>query len=202
MRAVLQRRDRQRRVTEAARARRAGDAAGAVDILAAVLVEDADHVGANAEMARALRLLDDPVGAEAHLRTALAGVLDYGLVVELAQAMVEQGRVEEAEELLDSALVMADGNPRLDPGEALIVRATIAHAQERDEDARAALDLIVPKRASALTKRYAERLRADLEPERVARGAAVDDDVTSEVGGGLARDGREPAREHDPAADA
>jgi hypothetical protein len=177
MRAILVRRGRQKRVTDAARARRAGDAPGAVDLLASVLVEDPDHVGANAEMGRALRLLDDPAGAEEHLRVALAGVLDYGLVVELAQALAEQARVAEAEELLDSALVMAKGNPRLDPGEALLVRATIAHAQGRDEDARAALDAVIEKRASKLTKIYVERLRAALEAEGLARGTAVDQDV-------------------------
>lgn len=178
MRGVLQRRDRRRRIGAAARARRAGDAPAAVDLLAGVLVEDPEHTAANAEMARALRLLGDPAGAEEHLRTALAGVLDYSLVVELAQALVEQARVDEAEELLDSALVMAKGNPRLDPGEALIVRAAIAHALERDDDARAALDAIVPKRADKLTKVYAARLRAALsEPQSVPRGSAVDEDV-------------------------
>lgn len=161
-RGALGRRHFQKQVERAAGLRRAGDAPGAIDVLAELLIRDPGDVGANAEMARALRLLGDPAGAEEHLRKAVSNVLDYQLVVELAQALTEQGRVEEAEDLLDAALAMAKGNPRLDPGDALIVRATIAHAQGRDDDALAALDQIVPKRASALTKRYAERLRGSI----------------------------------------
>jgi hypothetical protein len=128
-----------------------------------MLVRDPDDPGANAEMARALRILGEPAAAEEHLRRAAASVLDYQIVVELATAVAEQGRVDEAEQLVDAALAMAAGGPRLDPGEALLVRATIAHAQGRDEDARSALDAIEPKRASALTKEYAARLRGALE---------------------------------------
>ena len=150
-------------VRRAADARRAGDPHGAIDILAEVLTAVPDHVAANAEMARALRLIGDPAGAEDHVRAALAGVLDYQLVVELAGILAEQGRVEEAEQTVDAALFMAGGNPRLDPGEALLVRAAIASAQGREEDARAALDAIVPKRASKQVLAYAARLRAGLD---------------------------------------
>jgi hypothetical protein len=57
---------------------------------------------------------------------------------------------------------MAGGNPRLDPGEALLVRAAIAAGTGDDDAARAALDQIVPKRASKATTAYAQRLRASL----------------------------------------
>ncbi|HEX9713363.1 MAG TPA: tetratricopeptide repeat protein [Actinomycetota bacterium] len=152
-----------RRLRDAARLRRAGDAPGAIDVLAEVLTADADHVAANAEMARALRLLDDPAGAEEHLRRALDVVLDYTLICELAAALAEQGRVAEAEESLDAALFMTEKQPRLDPGEALLVRAVIAHGQGRDDDARAALAKIVPKRARRDTLRYAERVHASID---------------------------------------
>jgi hypothetical protein len=143
--------------------RRSGDAHGAIEALADVLTADADHVAANAEMGRALRLIGDPSGAEEHLRIALKGVLDYQLVVELAGVLAEQGKVTVAEEHLDAALAMAKANPRLDPGEALLVRAAIAAGQGRKTDARRALDAIPPKRASADVKRYAERLRESLD---------------------------------------
>lgn len=151
-----------RAVKRAAALRRSGDAPGSIDVLADVLVREPDNVAANAEIARALRILGDPAGAEEHLRRALAGVLEYSLVCELAAALAEQGKVAEAEQTLDGALAMAAGAPRLDPGEALLVRAVIAAAQGRDDDARAALDAIEPKRASRLTKEYAGRLRASL----------------------------------------
>src|SRR6266704_533332 len=73
--------------------------------------------------ARALRLIGDPAGAEEHLRVALKTVLDYQLVVEMAGVVAEQNRIKEAQGLIDAALGMAEGNPRLDPGEALLVRA-------------------------------------------------------------------------------
>jgi len=153
-----------RLLRRAATLRRGGDSPAAIDVLAPFLALHPNDVGANAEMARALRVLEDPSGAEEHLRAALAQVLDYTLVVELAASFAEQQRAAEAEDLLDSALFMTKGNPRLDPGEALLVRAAIAHAQGRDEDARAALDAIHPKRASRQTKAFAERLRGRLEP--------------------------------------
>ncbi|MFP5225594.1 MAG: tetratricopeptide repeat protein [Actinomycetota bacterium] len=155
--------DRTRKTIEAAAAaRRDGDAPAAIDLLADVLDADPAHVAANAEMARALRLIGDPAEAEAYYRVALEGVLEYSLVVELSEALVEQGKVADAETVLDAALVMAQGNPRLDPGEALIVRATIALAQQRTGDAAEALDLIVPKRASKRTKALAASLRERL----------------------------------------
>lgn len=149
--------------------RRAGDPHAAIDVLAEILTATPDDVPATVEMARALRLIGDPVGAEEHIRIALAAVLDYTLTVELAGVLAEQGRVVEAEQTLDAALFMADANPRLDPGEALIVRATIAHAQGRADDARTALDQIVPKRASKTTKRYAALLQERITP---ANGSA------------------------------
>lgn len=151
-------------VASAAAARRDGDAPAAIDLLAEALASDATHVSANAEMARSLRLIGDPIEAEPYYRTALEGVLEYSLVVELAECLAEQGRVVEAEETLDAALAMATGHPRLDPGEALVVRATIALAQERFEDARAALALIVAKRASKRTTELAAKINNRLPP--------------------------------------
>jgi tetratricopeptide (TPR) repeat protein len=145
----------------AARARQAGDAPEAIDRLAPVLEIEPDHVPANAEMARALRLLGDPLEAEGYYRVALDGVLEYSLVVELAECLAEQLRFDEAEILLDAALEIAEGDQRRDPGEALCVRAAIALAQQRPEDAQVALDLVVPKRASKRTKQLRDRLSAD-----------------------------------------
>jgi lipopolysaccharide biosynthesis regulator YciM len=152
-----------RRVRAAAERRRDGDFPAAIDALAEVLTSQPDHLAANAEMGRALRLLGDPAEAEGYLRHALEGVLDYQLVVELAGVVAEQDRTDEAEVLIDAALAMARGNPRLDPGEALLVRAAIAAAEGRPADARAALDAIVPKRASRQVRAYAERLRASVD---------------------------------------
>lgn len=146
-------------IRNAARARQSGDAPGAVDLLADVLEADPTHVAANAEMARALRILGDSAEAESYYRTAIAEVLEYSLVVELAESLAEQERFQEAEEIIEAALAMAEGNQRNDPGEALCVRATIALAQDRPADAHAALDLIVPKRASRSTKSLADKLR-------------------------------------------
>ena len=112
-------------------------------------------------MGRALRLLGDPVEAESYYRAAIEAVLEYSLVVELAECLAEQHRFDEAEVLIDAALSMAEGDPRRDPGEALCLRATIALAQQRPEDAKGALALIIPKRASKRTKQLAERLAAD-----------------------------------------
>jgi hypothetical protein len=156
-------RDRHRRAISAAAAhRRDGESHEAIQILADVLTSEPGHVTANAEMARALRLIGDAAGAEEHLRICLRDVLDYQLLVELASVLAEQDRVAEAEETLDGALFMAEKMPRLDPGEALLVRAAIAAGDGRPDAARAALDAIPPKRASATVKRYAERLRASL----------------------------------------
>ena len=84
-------------------------------------------------------------------------------MVELAGVVAEQNRIKEAQGLLDAALGMADGNPRLDPGEALLVRAAIEAGRGKKKEALDALDKIVPKRASPQVKDYAARLRARLE---------------------------------------
>ena len=150
-------------VERAASLRRAGDFTGAIDVLADALTADPEDTAANAEMARALRLIGDPAGAEEHIRIALKTVLDYQLVVELAGVIAEQNRIKEAQGLIDAALSMADGNPRLDPGEALLVRAAIEAGRGKKKEALKALDAIVPKRASGQVKEYAARLRANLE---------------------------------------
>jgi tetratricopeptide (TPR) repeat protein len=150
-------------VERAAALRRAGDFPAAIDVLADALTADPEDASANTEMARALRLIGDPAGAEEHLRVALNSVLDYQLVVELAGVVAEQNRINEAQGLIDAALGMADGNPRLDPGEALLVRAAIEAGRGKKKEALEALDRIVPKRASAQVKDYAARLRARLE---------------------------------------
>ena len=150
-------------VDRAAALRRAGDFTGAIDVLADALTADPDEAAANAEMARALRLLGDPAGAEEHIRIALKEILDYQLVVELASVVAEQNRIKEAQGLLDAALAMTDGNPRLDPGEALLVRAAIEAGRGKKKEALKALDEIPPKRASGQVKEYAARLRAKIE---------------------------------------
>lgn len=163
-------RDAHRRAVRAAAAnRQGGDAPRAIDIMGEVLSAAPNHAAANVEMARALRVIGDPAEAEGFYRTALSAVLDYVVVCELAAVVGEQGRTAEAEELIDAALTMADGHPRLDPGEALLVRAALALGEGRTDDARAALDKIVRKRATPATKRYEERLRARLEPSDLDR---------------------------------
>jgi lipopolysaccharide biosynthesis regulator YciM len=152
------------RIKHAAALRQAGDFPAAIDELADVLTEEPEDTAANAEMARALRLIGDPAGAEEHLRIALKDVLDYQLVVELAGVVAEQNRIKEAQGLIDAALSMANGNPRLDPGEALLVRAVIEAGRGKKKQALAALDQIVPKRAGPQVREYAARLRAQLEP--------------------------------------
>ena len=62
-------------VERAASLRRAGDFTGAIDVLADALTADPEDTAANAEMARALRLIGDPAGAEEHIRIALKTVL-------------------------------------------------------------------------------------------------------------------------------
>ena len=150
-------------VERAAALRRAGDFPAAIDVLADALTADPEDAAANTEMARALRLIGDPAGAEEHIRVALKEVLDYQLIVELAGVVAEQNRIKEAQGLIDAALGMADGNPRLDPGEALLVRAAIEAGRGKKKEALAALDQIVPKRAGPQVKEYAARLRARIE---------------------------------------
>lgn len=152
-----------RPIRAAAAYRRDGDPHEAIQILADVLTKDPENAAANTEMARALRLIGDPAGAEEHLRLGLRNILDYQMLVELASVLAEQDRIDEAEETIDAALYMAEKTPRLDPGEALLVRAAIAAGEARNHDAVAALDAIPPKRASGSVKEYAKRLRDSLQ---------------------------------------
>jgi tetratricopeptide (TPR) repeat protein len=152
-----------RPISAAAAYRREGNAERAIEILGDVLANSPDHAQANVEMARALRVLGDPAEAEVFYRAAIAEVLDYVAICELAQVVVEQGRIEEAEELIDAAIAMANGQPRLDPGEALLVRASIAIGQGRLAAAHEALDQIHRKRASKTTRAYVETLRARID---------------------------------------
>ena len=153
-----------RPIRAAAAYRRDGEPHESIQILADVLTKDPENAAANTEMARALRLIGDPGGAEEHLRIGLRSVLDYQMLVELASVLAEQDRIAEAQETLDAALFMAEKSPRLDPGEALLVRAAIAAGEGRNDDARAALDAIPPKRAKQPVKDYAQRLRDSLAP--------------------------------------
>lgn len=152
-----------RAVADAGGRRRAGDAAGAVDLLAPVLLADEDNTAANVEMARALHVLGDLDGAEEHYRRALRAELDYRLVVELAGVIGSAGRVREAEEMLGAALQMTEAVEGLDPGEALLVSATLAAGQGRNDDARAILDEIENGRPGSDVLEYARRLRERLQ---------------------------------------
>ena len=153
---------RRRAVANAGELRRNGDAAGAVDLLAPVLMADEEDAAANVEMARALQVLGDLEGAEEHYRRALRAELDYRLVVELAGVVGSAGRVREAEELLGAALQMTEAVEGLDPGEALLVSATLAAGQGRNEDARAILDEIEAGSPGPDVRDYAHRLREKL----------------------------------------
>jgi len=153
---------RRRRITQAGELRRAGDAAGAVDILAPILLADAEDAAANVEMARALHVLGDLEGAEEHYRRALREELDYKLVVELAGVVGSAGRVTEAEELLGAALQMTEAVEGLDPGEALLVSATLAAGQGRNDDARAILDEIEAGNSGPDVREFSRRLREKL----------------------------------------
>lgn len=151
-----------RRVDDAGELRRAGDAAGAIELLAPVLMTDPENAAANVEMARALHMLGDLEGAEEHYRRALREELEYELVVELAGVVGAAGRVPEAEELLGAALQMTQVEKELDPGEALLVSATLAAGQGRPDDARAILDEIEAGSPGPGVREYATRLRARL----------------------------------------
>ena len=153
---------RRRAIAQAGEQRRAGDAAAAVELLAPVLLADAEDAAANVEMARALHVLGDLEGAEEHYRRALREELDYKLVVELAGVVGSAGRVKEAEELLGAALQMTEAVDGLDPGEALLVSATLAAGQGRNDDAREILDEIDAGKSGAEVREYASRLRARL----------------------------------------
>ena len=151
-----------RRIDEAGELRRNGDAPGAVELLAPVLMNDADNSAANVEMARALHVLGDLEGAEEHYRRALREELEYALVVELAGVVGAAGRIPEAEELLGAALQMTQVEEGLDPGEALLVSATLAAGQGRNDEARAILDEIEAGKPGPAVREFAQRLRANL----------------------------------------
>ncbi|HJR19404.1 MAG TPA: tetratricopeptide repeat protein [Actinomycetota bacterium] len=151
-----------RRIDEAGELRRTGDAAGAVELLAPVLMADSENPAANVEMARALHVLGDLDGAEEHYRRAIREELEYALVVELAGVVGAAGRIPEAEELLGAALQMTQIEEGLDPGEALLVSATLAAGQGRTDDARAILDEIEAGSPGPAVREYATRLRKQI----------------------------------------
>jgi Tfp pilus assembly protein PilF len=151
-----------RRIEQAAKRRQAGDAAAAVELLAPVLLRDTDDAAANVEMARALLVLGDLDGAEEHYRRALREELDYSLVAELAGVVGAAGRISEAEELLGAALQMTQVEKDLDPGEALLVSATLAAGQGRNSEALAILDEIDAGTPGDSVRQYAARLREKL----------------------------------------
>ena len=156
---LTRRTSRRRAVAEAGAKRRAGDAAAAVEILAPVLMADEDDAAANVEMARALHVLDDLAGAEEHYRRALREELDYKLVVELAGVVGSAGRIKEAEELLGAALQMTQAVEGLDPGEALLVSATLAAGQGDNDRARSILDEIDAGSSEPEVLEFSKRLR-------------------------------------------
>lgn len=142
--------------------RQDGDAAGAVDELAPLLLERPDDPAANIEMARALQLLGDAAGAEEHYRRALLVGLSYQIVVELAGVIGAQGRGEEADQTLDAALVMCQKDATLDPCEVHLMRALLAAGAGRREDAEAALELLENSKPSAQLLAYGKRVREKL----------------------------------------
>lgn len=142
--------------------RQQGDAAGAVDELAPLLLERADDPAANIEMARALQLLGDAAGAEDHYRRALLVSLSYQIVVELAGVIGAQGRHAEADETLDAALVMCAKDATLDPGEVHLMRALLAAGAGRRADAEAALELLEGSKPSEQLLAYGKRVRDKL----------------------------------------
>jgi tetratricopeptide (TPR) repeat protein len=153
---------RRRKIAAAGALRRRGDAAGAIDSLAPVLADAPEDPAANVEMARALQLLEDFAGAEEHYRRALREQLDFMLVIELAGVVGGQGRVDEANDLLDAALQIAEQGRGLDAGEAHFMRAMVAAGNGRADDARAALALIGDQSSPRL-KEFASKLAANLE---------------------------------------
>jgi tetratricopeptide (TPR) repeat protein len=153
-----------RPIDEAGALRRAGDAAGAVELLAPVLLADPEDTAANVEMARSLQLLGDLPGAEEHYRRAIRDELEYALVVELAGVVGSDGRITEAEELLGAALQMTTVDKALDPGEALLVSATLAAGQGRNDDALAILDEIEAGSPGPNVREFAKRLRGRIPP--------------------------------------
>ncbi len=153
---------RRRKIATAGALRRDGDAAGAVDALAPLLAEAPEDPAANVEMARALQLLEDFEGAEEHYRRALREQLDYMLVIELAGVVGGQGRVEEANDLLDAALQISETNQGVDAGEAHFMRAMVFAGNGHPQEARDALALITDASSPRL-RQFAEKLAASLE---------------------------------------
>lgn len=153
---------RRRKITAAGRLRRAGDAVGAVEALASVLAGAPDDPAANVEMARALHLLEDLEGAEEHYRRALAAQLDYALVVEFAGVVGAQGRLDEAGQYLDAALQIVEADPKLDAGEAHLMRAILEAGGGLRDAAGASLTLIDDSSGTAVHE-YAQRLRERLD---------------------------------------
>ena len=151
-----------RSIAQAGERRRAGDAPGAIELLAPVLMADEENAAANVEMARALHVLGDLPGAEEHYRRALRAELEYMLVVELAGVVGSAGRVREAEELLGAALQMTEAVEGLDPGEALLVSATLAAGEGRSDDARKIIDEIEVGDSGDQVREYARKLREKL----------------------------------------
>jgi tetratricopeptide (TPR) repeat protein len=150
-----------RRVSAAGGLARSGDPAGAVERLATILDEEPEDIAANVEMARALMLLDDPAGAEEHYRRAIAARLDYSLVIELAQCLAAQGRLDDAEDHLDAALQMTETDRKLDAGEVYLARAMLYAGEGRAGEAKDALAKIPPT-TSRSVRDFAARLDASL----------------------------------------
>jgi tetratricopeptide (TPR) repeat protein len=161
---LLGRKGGRRPIDEAGELRRAGDAAGAVELLAPVLLADPEDAAANVEMARSLQLLGDLPGAEEHYRRAIREELEYALVVELAGVVGSDGRITEADELLGAALQMTTVDKALDPGEALLVSATLAAGQGRNDEAIAILDEIEAGSPGPSVREFANRLRERIPP--------------------------------------
>lgn len=147
-----------RAIEEAGALRREGDAAEAVERLAAVLMDHPDDPQANIEMARALQLLGDNAGAEDHYRRALRMTLDYRAVVELAGAVGAQGNGTEAWDLLDAAQQMAEKDSSLDAGEVHLMRALLAAGAGDEAAARTALQELARSRTSDANREYGRRL--------------------------------------------
>lgn len=155
-------RQRMRALEEAGALRREGDAAGAIDVLAPLLVEHQNDPSANVEMARALQLLGDNAGAEEHYRRALLVHLSYTIVVELAGVIGAQGRSAEADETLDAALVMAKQNRSLEAGEVHLMRAVLAAGRGDRAAAEEALEALEKSKPAEKLLDYGRRVRQGL----------------------------------------
>ncbi|MHB8512342.1 MAG: hypothetical protein ACYDCC_09175 [Actinomycetota bacterium] len=151
-----------RLLEQAGELRNKGDAAGAIDVLAPLLLDHSDDPAANIEMARSLSLLDDAAGAEEHYKRALKVHLAYPIVVELAGVIGAQGRSEEAEETLQAATVMAEQDSTLDIGEVHLMRAMLATGRRDRSAAEAALLELDASTHNDRLIAYGQRLRARL----------------------------------------